>query len=122
MNPSLLDGPAIRKFRSSAVLRDSLKNELLLPGISAALEAMEASLRITHTPESVPGLHPDSVVSREYFRIQGSQRTITTLRAMVASLGTHDLEKTPAGLEPFADPSNIDPRFADPLPPDQRVA
>lgn len=119
MNTAVLTGPAIHEFRNSAVLREALAEELKLPGISAALEALAKNITDFSTPEPIPGLHPDSVVAREFCTKRGNQQVLNTLKAMTVPTGKHLLETEPQGLPPaFA--SSLPVEYLDPRPPSMR--
>jgi hypothetical protein len=122
MNAPVLTSPEITHFRSSAPLQEALKEELKLPGIAAAITAIASTVLPRSIPQTIPGNHPDTAIAHQFYRMFGVQQVLSTLQAMTVATGKHALEKTPTGLEPFANPSSIDPRFADPLPPDQRIA
>lgn len=119
MNTAVLTGPAIRHFRESAVLREALAEELKLPGITAALEALAKSIIDFSTPEPISGLHPDSVVAREFCTKRGNQQVLNTLKAMTVPTGKHLLEAEPQGL-PAAFVGSLPEQYADPRPPNMR--
>jgi len=120
MNTAVLTSPAIHDFRNSAVLRESLAEELKLPGISAALEALARNISDFSTPEPIPGLHPDSVVAREFCTKRGNQQILNTLKAMTVPVGKHALETEIAGM-PAAFVGNLPAEYQDPRPPSQRT-
>lgn len=118
MNTPVLTSPEIRHFRSSVPLQESLKEELKLPGISAALAAIASTVLPRSIPQTIPGNHPDTAIAHQYFRMFGVQQVISTLEAMTVPTGRHDLEAAPAALVPFADSDHIDPRFRSPTAPE----
>lgn len=119
MNVSVLRGPEIDRFRSSPALQEALAEELKQPGIAAALDALAKNITNFNTPEPIPGLHPDSVVAREFCTKRGQQQVLNTLRAMTVSTGKYSLEIEPQSMPPaFA--GSIPPEYADPRPPNQR--
>lgn len=119
MNVIILRGPEIDKFRSSHVLREALAEELKQPGIAAALAAIAQNVTRFHTPEPIPGLHPDSVVAREFCTKRGHQQVLDTLAAMCAPTGKHLLEIEPQGM-PDQFSAALPAEYADPRPPSQR--
>lgn len=119
MNTAVLTGPAIHEFRSSAVLREALAEELKLPGITAAFDAILTDLVSFSTPEPIPGLHPDSVVARKYSSMGGGLQVMNTLKAMTVPTGKHLLEVEPQGLPP-AFVGGLPAEYQDPRPPSMR--
>ena len=118
MNKSYLESPEISEFLSSAVLRDSLREELKLPGIAAALSAIASAVEIRSIPGPIPGNHPDTAIAHQYYRAFGVQQVLNTLKVLSMEKGKrHPLEHEPMVGE-FT--STMDPRFRDPLPPGQR--
>lgn len=118
MNEALLTGPAIDQFRDSQVLQESLRAAMAAPGFVQATKAIAESLLITEMPPPVPGLHPDSVVAREYMTVLGAQRVLSTLNAMAMTRGTHPLENLPVLPDAFS--TTLPAEYADPRPPDKR--
>jgi len=119
MNTAVLTGPAIQQFRESVVLREALTEELKLPGISAALEALARNIIDFSTPEPIPGLHPDSVVARDFCTKRGNQQVLNTLKAMTVPTGKHLLELEPVGM-PAVFTGSLPEQYADPRPPNAR--
>lgn len=117
MNTPILTSPEISRFRSSAPLQEALKNELKLPGISAALAAIASTVKPRGIPESIPGNHPDTAIAHQYYRMFGVQQVISTLEALTVPTGKHDLER-PVEVPAFG--ANLPPEYADPLPPSER--
>ena len=119
MNEAILTGPAIDQFRDSQVLQASLREAMAAPGFVQATKAISESLLITSIPPPVPGLHPDSVIAREYMAVLGAQRVLSTLSAMAMTRGTHHLENLPAMPDAFS--AHLPAEFADPRPPHERA-
>ena len=119
MNTAVLTIPAILHFRSSAVLREGLVEELKQPAIAAALEAIAKDITDFSTPEPIPGLHPDSVVAREFCTKRGNQQILNTLKAMTMPVGKHALEAEREKL-PSEFVGSLPTEYADPRPPNQR--
>lgn len=117
MNTPVLSSPEITRFRSSLPLQEALKEELKLPGISAAIAAIASTVLPRNIPQTIPGNHPDTAIAHQFYRMFGVQQVLSTLEAMTVSTGKHDLEAAPAALVPFEDSDHFDPRYRDPHPP-----
>jgi len=112
----VLDSPEIQLFRSSLPLQQALKEELKLPGISAALAAIASAVLPRGIPAAIAGNHPDTAIAHQYYRVFGVQQVLSTLEAMTVSTGKHKLEIEAAKeITPFG--TTLDPRFASPTPP-----
>ena len=117
MSTPILTSPEISRFRSSAPLREALKAELKLQGISAAMEAVLSCAMPTGFPDPVSGVHYDTVTAHDTHRRHGIYQALATIRAMATAPGKHDLEAGPQ-LDAFS--TNLPPQFADPRPPTER--
>ncbi len=118
MNEALLSSPEINEFWGSPVLQQALQVELQQPGIKAALAAIASTTLPRNIPPPIPGNHPDTAIAHQYYRMFGVQQVLSTLEALAMPKGKHRLSNHGA-ISEFTD--GIDPRFADPLPPDQRA-
>jgi hypothetical protein len=118
MSTPILTSPEISRFRSSAPLREALKAELKLSGISAALAAIASTTKPRNIPGAIPGNHPDTAIAHEFYRMYGVQQVLSTLEALTVQPGKHDLEVGPT-LDAFS--TNLPPEFADPRPPAERT-
>lgn len=97
-------------FRSSATLVDALKAELQLPGISAALKALDTMARPTGLPAIEPGVPYDTTIAHEFCALNGINFTLKALRSMAYRKD----ELSP--LDEEAEPSE----FEDQIPPEFR--
>jgi len=117
MTHPILQSPEISEFQNSAVLRETLKEELKLPGISAALKAISSSIKPRSIPASIPGNHPDTAIAHQFYRLFGVQQVLSTLEALAMVKGKHPLDNFP-DTQDFAQID--DPRYRDPKPPSER--